>query len=464
MKLTKHRSGSLVKRGSRYYVRAMIEGKVITKALRDEEGNPITTKAAAEIAREKFMAPFAVATKAEALQSLAGKLADSQAQVARWKDEQNPALTIAQAWGEFLVSPNRPDSGGETLYQYECQWTRFNDWMKEQHPDVATLREVGREIAEEYAGTLNHGTLSANSYNKHLNLLALVFRTVRAKAKLTENVWESPKRGGFLQRKRLVTHSRRELTVDELRTVCQSATGELRVLLALGVYTGLRLGDCATLRWCEVDLARAIIRRVPNKTARRNPKTVIVPIHPVLRDMLAETPKERRGEFVLAETAAQYQRRIDVVTDLVQVHFKACGIKVWQAGTGPGDTAAAAKHNRKRAVIEVGFHSLRHTFVSLCRDSNAPLAVVESIVGHSNPAMTRHYTHVGELAAGQAVAALPAVVGEAKPEPPKRDTEATLLEARALVEALTPENANEKRAALLALLKPGGQFEAAGKQ
>jgi integrase len=26
--------------------------------------------------------------------------------------------------------------------------------------------------------------------------------------------------------------------------------------------------------------------------------------------------------------------------------------------------------NGKRAVVEVGFHSLRHTFVSLCRESN----------------------------------------------------------------------------------------------
>jgi hypothetical protein len=32
------------------------------------------------------------------------------------------------------------------------------------------------------------------------------------------------------------------------------------------------------------------------------------------------------------------------------------------------------------------------------------MVVVESIVGHSNPSMTRHYMHVGELAAGQAVA------------------------------------------------------------
>jgi hypothetical protein len=37
-------------------------------------------------------------------------------------------------------------------------------------------------------------------------------------------------------------HSRREPTVDELQNVCQSALGELRTLLALGVYSGLRLG------------------------------------------------------------------------------------------------------------------------------------------------------------------------------------------------------------------------------
>ena len=60
-------------------------------------------------------------------------------------------------------------------------------------------------------------------------------------------------------------------------------------------------------------------------------------------------------------------------------------------------------------MVEVGFHGLQHSFVSLCRQSNAPLVVVEAIVGHSNPAMTRHYTHVGDVAAGLAVAALPAL-------------------------------------------------------
>src|SRR5262245_26077147 len=147
--ITKHRTGNLLKRGSNYYVRAMIEGKVITKALRDDNGNAITTIREAELAREKFMAPVAVATRAEALQTIAGKLSDSQAQIAKWEDEQNPPLAIVQGWSEFLASPNRPDSGEETLYQYECQWSRFVDWMKEKHPALSTLRSVGKPIPED---------------------------------------------------------------------------------------------------------------------------------------------------------------------------------------------------------------------------------------------------------------------------------------------------------------------------
>jgi integrase len=276
-----------------------------------------------------------------------------------------------------------------------------------------------------------------------LNLLTLVFRVVKHKAKLTGNPWESPKRGGNIQRKRMITNSRRELTIDELRKICQTATGELQTLLALGIYSGLRLGDCATLRWGEVDLPRAMIRRIPNKTARRNPKPVIVPIHPILRDMLAVTPPDQRREYVLPEMAALYVHRTDMVTDMVQRHFKACGITLHKPGTGT---------DGKRAVIEVGFHSLRHTFVSLCRESNAPLSVVESIVGHSSPAMTRHYTHVGELAAGRAVALLPSVMSEATAEPTKRGQDEILRDVQTILKNMSAKNWREKKSAALAIL------------
>jgi integrase len=357
--------------------------------------------------------------------------------LARLEDQQNPPAAIANAWQEYLAAPNRPDSGETTLRQYEFQFAAFARWMAENHPEAVTLRDVTKPMAQDYAGSLNHGHFTASTYNKHLNLLTLVFRVLKDKARLTVNPWED------IQRKRIVSQGRRELTIEELRNVCQSAKGELRALLALGVYSGLRLGDCATLRWAEVDLARNVIRRIPNKTARRNPKPVIVPIHPDLLTMLAAPAPEQRAEYVLPETAALYQRRSDMVTDLVQRHFIACKIKPHKPGTGA---------DGKRAVVEVGFHSLRHTFVSLCRESNAPLAVVESIVGHSNPAMTRYYTHVGELAAGQAVAMLPSVMRQAAPTLPAVKPKEILNQARALAESMTAKNWLKKKAALLALL------------
>ena len=118
----------------------------------------------------------------------------------------------------------------------------------------------------------------------------------------------------------------------------------------------------------------------------------------------------------MPDFAAQYKANDSALAKRLRTHFESCGISVHKEGTGKIKTKDDTKKRKvkiidtgKRAVVEVGFHSLRHSFVSLCRQSNAPLSVVESIVGHSNPAMTRHYTHVGELAASQAVAALPAM-------------------------------------------------------
>jgi hypothetical protein len=86
------------------------------------------------------------------------------------------------------------------------------------------------------------------------------------------------------------------------------------------------------------------------------------------------------------------------------------------------------------------------------RETNAPRAIVESIVGHSNPAMTRHYTHVRELAAGHAVAALPSILGETAAPAPKAAPEKTLSKARAIAESIMRENWQEKRAEFRAML------------
>jgi integrase len=154
--------------------------------------------------------------------------------------------------------------------------------MDREHPGTRALRSVTEEQAEAYAADLTASKMTGATFNHHISFLKLAWRVLRKKAKLDRNPWAD------IAMKRIITNGRRELTIEELRTVCGAATGEMRTLFALGLYTGMRRGDCATLRWCEVDLVRGIIRRVPNKTARRNPKPVLVPLHPTLRAMLTE--------------------------------------------------------------------------------------------------------------------------------------------------------------------------------
>ena len=96
-------------------------------------------------------------------------------------------------------------------------------------------------------------------------------------------------------------HSRRELTLAELQAVCSAATGEMRLLLALGVYAGLRLADAALLEWGSVDMVRRILSVIPVKTARRTQKRITVPIHPALLALLAETPEHRRKGYVMPD-------------------------------------------------------------------------------------------------------------------------------------------------------------------
>jgi len=434
----KHRTGYLFKRGNNFYCSWRVGGKAITRALRDDSGQPISTRREAEIARTKLIAPIMTADQVAVLESIEAKLKGHKTKLAQLADDENPPTSLGQAWSDFLSSTNRPDSGDSTLAQYEYQWKAFVKWMQAKHAGIIRLRDVMKEMAQEYASSMNQGGYTASTFNKHINLLSLVFRVLKNKARLTLDPWED------IQRKRVVAQSRRELTIEELRNVCQAATGELQILFAIGIYTGLRLGDCATLRYSEIDLVRGIIRRIPNKTARRNAKPVIVPVHPVLRDLILKTPPNLRGDYVLPEIAKKYNHRADTVTDIVQKHIKECGIKLYKPGTGVGG---------KRAVIEVGFHSIRHSFVSMCRAGGAPLAVVESIVGHSNPAMTRHYTHLGELAAADTVALLPNITTDAEPVArAKRSHIEIICDAHQMVESLTTKNLPKVRGKLLAIL------------
>jgi integrase len=427
------RKGCLIKRGRTYYACWFIGGRKFVRTT----GKTIHREALQELA--KIMEPFLIEDEVKTLQNIKTRIESNRADLATLHDQRTPPLTIAKVWAAYTASAHRPDSGPKTLETYQLQWGRFLSWLHDKHPGVLAMRDVTPAIAGNFVAHLLAEKRSAGTVNKYVTLLRCMYRVLRDKAHLEHNPFEG------ITRRKDIKQGRRELTVDELQRVCRSAKDDLRILFAIGLYTGLRLADAATLLWGEVDLVRGIIRRIPSKTARRNPTPVLIPIHPVLRQMLGEIAANKRQGPVLPRISADYLRHPTYVTDRIQKHFADCDIQTQRHVA-----------SRKLAVVEVGFHSMRHSFVSLCREANAPLAVVEAIVGHSNPAMTRHYTHVSELAAGRAVAALPAVLGPASPLPPPAPNTLDVEKIRALIARLTPKNALVLKVEMQKLLPPSG--------
>ncbi len=384
-------AGCVYKKGNVFIARWVVslEGgtKVFTRST--QTGN----RAEALKMLDEFVAPFRLGSQEKTLRCQVAELTGVQEKL-RQIEEQKPALGLLAAWMAYRNAPNRPDTGADTLEMYESQYARFVTWMQEHHPDVKELRKVTEAMAFEFASELGRA-VSANTYNKYLVLFRRMWKILAKPAGLSANPWLE------LNNKLLSTHSRRELTVEELTRVCGSVTGEMRTLFAVGVYCGLRLGDAARLDWGCVDLVRRVVRVAPAKTARRaNGKVVTIPLHPSLLAILSDTPPERRFGRVMPETAALYDHDDRLLAKRIKKVFKACGIETNSKVEG-----------RSKQAVDVGFHSLRHSFVSLSANAGANLAAVQAVIGHTNPAMTRHYLHADQENVKQAVALLPNVTG-----------------------------------------------------
>ena len=421
--MTKSTKGGLFKRGGdTWWARWYAGGK----CYRVSTGT--TSRREAEAKLRELTAPFNLADQADTLRAIAAKAGDLKAEsVALTKS----AAPLAHVWQWYTGTTSRELPRASTLRQYEVQWFRFADWIKKNEPDTKTVEGVTVDIARRFVLSLRQ-TRTVNTANKYLRFLSLVWEVLREDDRTdAENPWAK------IAAVKEVQESRRELTIEDRRRVCQAAQDDLRPLLAIGIYTGLRLGDAATLKWSEVDAVRGIIRRIPSKSQKRKP--VEIAIHPVLAGMLLEV--ERSGEYVLPRIAADYVRHTSYVTDRLQALFNSCGI------------TTTRKRDKGRAVVEVGFHSLRHSFVSLSRAAGAPSAVVEAIVGHSNPAMTRHYSHIGEAAIKQAVGLLPSIIAGDDAERAPVAAGADMARIRAMVEGMTAKNWKTTKAELLEVLR-----------
>ncbi len=159
------------------------------------------------------------------------------------------------------------------------------------------------------------------------------------------------------------------------------------VLYTAAVYTGVRAGELAGLRWADVDLERRTVnvrRSYDGKTktrASRRHVPIVDVLLPVLRSWKLRCPVTD-GDLVFPNQRGGMQEGSARVFQ--EVLYRCLD---------------RAKFERppegSRNVHAIHFHSLRHTFACHWRLNGGALDDLIRVLGHTSRAMTEHYANVG---------------------------------------------------------------------
>ena len=372
-------------------VRVLVNGKRVSKSTGTRD------RAEAEQFAKKFLAPYVKDDASRTYENIQAAVM-TERQLAEMREAEGPQLKLADAWAAYEASPYRRDLSPSTLDGKKQVCRVFVEYMQRVFPEVVEVRHLTRFHTERYLDYMRKEH-SASTYNNRLCVLREVHRNIMERAAAKSNPWD-----GFPLRAD-DSHSRRELTIEELARLVEMASregAEWRTLFGIAMYTGMRLGDCCKLTWSEVDIVRSIIQKIPEKTKKyRKGRPVTIPIHKTLAELLMQTPVAERTGYVLPKigpTAASGVNGMSRVHHYINKIFKNAGIVM-----------SVTIKGRMHKAPEASFHSLRHTFVSMSANAGVPLHIVQSIVGHESTAMTRHYYHENVAALQQAVEAIPSI-------------------------------------------------------
>ena len=311
---------------------------------------------------------------------------------------QGEKLPMAAVWDRWLSMPNKSRFGKpskNTLAGYMAIWNRFKKWAENQK--IVHLHEVTLVHGQNYMADVLASGVTERTYGAHLKFLRSMFNVLEDQAGIAQNPFAK------LTVPELQTQSREAFTAGELKNICAKASGDWKYMIAIGIFTGLRLTDVVHLKWSDIT-DRITVAPAKVKRRKGSKGKVEIPIHAALARLLDELKAKRGGKptgDLFPEMVAAYKKSRPSVSKAFCDFLKDdCGITI----TAEKDDGAT----RKRRASAKGFHSLRHSFVSLCAASGVPQATTQKLVGHASPAMTQLYSHATAEQERQAINLLPA--------------------------------------------------------
>ncbi|MPM46657.1 hypothetical protein SDC9_93362 [bioreactor metagenome] len=325
-------------------------------------------------------------------------------------------ITLDAAFELYMSKPHRKQPGIQQQQINQSQWNDFVAFMHETYSEIEQLDRVARFHAEAYIRRLREhgrfvqkityrrsyqGKTVAHSYDtqtqlsgRTVNAFHKTLKSVFAKLQEDAGILYNPFDFDMMDNN---SESRDAFTPAELKLIGNHLDPFVRPLFIVGICTGLSEGDICTLRWNEIRDERWIVRK-----RRKTGAALEIPILPPLAKFLHEQKSlSYDNEYILPEHAAMYANNPSGISYRVKSFLEGLGIQTTRTG-----------RNRGRATSVKDVHSLRHTFAYMAGVYQIPLPVVQSILGHMSPEMTKHYqAHADREAKEKYLAQMPDFIG-----------------------------------------------------
>ena len=247
------------------------------------------------------------------------------------------------------------------------------------------LKDITPKAVEDFK-TEKAKRLKPASVNEYVGILSAMFNLAVKWGNLKDNPVRQVKR----------------LKVDAVEPASLSAEESNRLLgacredrdlftfTALGLNTGMRVGEIVNLTWADVDLRRRVVKVRPKTEAEgvrawrvKTGDLRDIPVNDFLADVLARHPRHISSPYVLHHTdGTPYTAGV-----------------VWWMLREAGKRAGLAVH--------VHPHLLRHTFGTALVAGGVDLDTVRRLMGHTDIHMTMRYLHAAPDRMAGAVENLP---------------------------------------------------------
>jgi integron integrase len=276
-------------------------------------------------------------------------------------------------------------------------WIRqFILFHNKRHPNV-----IGQQEIESYLNHLaNWRSVSASNQSGALNAIVFLYRAV---LKMDMPCLENLRR---IKRHQTIPVV---MSVREIQATFARMSGTMRLMAELIYGTGMRIGECVTLRVKDIDFDNRTITVRAGKGNKDRITLMQETLIPNLRDHLTKvaqlhTSDVLQGKGFAPMSNALYKKYPSASQSLGwQFVFPSKVLRPWRDTNyqarwhcSPSTLRKAFNRATRQAKVlkHIGVHTLRHSFASHLLASGTDIRTIQSLLGHRNIETTMIYTHI----------------------------------------------------------------------